>query len=81
MTNEERRMALRLARLSALNHAKAAENNAYNPTRTQEEHMCMATMWANVANAMKLGDPLHDGVDGVPDSAPWHNIMDHSTGR
>lgn len=76
MTNEERRIALNLARRKALEHAEAAESTAALLSSLTAEELAnvslagvldpiaMAQMWALVAEAMKDGDPDHDGADG-----------------
>lgn len=67
MTNEERREALNQARKNALQWATWAERNFERETVTGVRIRAeMATMWADVANAMKDGDPDHDGTDGRP---------------
>lgn len=61
MTNEERRVALATARRKALEYAMAAETD---PTASlREEARALADMWANIANAMKVGQALE--ADGV----------------
>lgn len=62
MTNEERRAALNLARRKTLEYAEAADI----VSAQQEAYQGLAIMWADVANAMKDGDPLHDAPDGLP---------------
>lgn len=67
MTNEERRHALNSARRRAFEHANYAE--ALDPDHDLTpwtKHARLAEMWASVANAMKDGDPAHDGPDGRP---------------
>lgn len=69
MTNAERRTALNEARALAFKHAQAAENLArnYAPGYAETvERAKLALMWAAVAEAMKDGDPVHDGPDGRP---------------
>lgn len=67
MTNQERRNALNTARKHALRHACAAEE--HDPEIDPmifTRHTRLAEMWAAVAEAMKDGDPVHDGPDGAP---------------
>lgn len=65
MTNEERRRALNKARAEAIKHATWAEE-AYGRSAEDGPEAILACMWAAVANAMKDGDPLHDGPSGSP---------------
>jgi hypothetical protein len=65
MTNEERKAALNKARKKALEHALKAETTQGIHS---EESVTKSEMWALVAQAMKDGDPHHDGPDGRPDS-------------
>ncbi len=60
MTNEERRNALNTARRHAEAWAVTAETNASNGSTYTEQSIAMACMWAQVANAMKVGDPQGD---------------------
>jgi hypothetical protein len=69
MTNERRRDALNKARGKALLYAQAADDwHAEGDSLNIQISCQMATMWARVAEAMKDGDPVHDGPDGLPDS-------------
>jgi hypothetical protein len=68
MTNEERRNALNAARKYAFRHACAAEEFDFETDLTQfTKHCRLAEIWANVAQAMKDGDPVHDAPDGQPE--------------
>lgn len=70
MTNEERREALNRARRNALQWAEWAERNFERTSVTSNQlRVEMAKMWAGVADAMKDGDPVHDGPDGRPTKA------------
>ncbi len=64
MTNEERRQALNEARNKAVEWAvKAQECSAHDYVVVSElgqEATVMANMWANVAQALKSGDAVHD---------------------
>lgn len=65
MTNEERRRALNKARAEALRHATWAEELAdqrHDDPKGWSARIRMATMWAAVADALKDGDPDHDGT-------------------
>lgn len=64
MTNAERRTALNAARYNAYRHARNAEEEHNDVIR--QPYIDLATMWATVAEAMKDGDPMHDGPDGAP---------------
>ena len=87
MTNEERRAALNLARRKTLEYAEAADrfpvvdmSGEASPRElmARREHvMHQATMWADVANAMKDGDPLHDAPDGRPAGVTTREAMDN----
>jgi hypothetical protein len=67
MTNAERRAALNKARRMALEYAERSEKPGMHTTLEQiERQIERATMWAAVAEAMKDGDPVHDGPDGRP---------------
>lgn len=65
MTNTERRQALAVARRKALTYANEADAFPQEGSR----HVELANMWANVANAMKVGQALeadgviHDGME------------------
>lgn len=65
MNNKERRIALNTARANAYHHAQRAEK-VYDNIGEDGPEVLLATMWANVAEAMKDGDPSHDGPDGHP---------------
>lgn len=68
MTNEQRRVALALARRKALGYAEEAEAFQDGKFGADERSIGLANMWANVANAMKVGQSLEaDGV--IPDIA------------
>jgi hypothetical protein len=62
MDNAQRRTALDLARKQALSWAKRAEEQWPISPAATEEYAMMASMWANVANAMKVGDERADNV-------------------
>jgi hypothetical protein len=67
VTNQQRRNALNAARSHALRHATAAEEHDPDiDLSTWSKHARLAEMWASVANAMKDGNPSHDGPDGRP---------------
>lgn len=62
MTNAERRAALAGARSRALKYAYAADE-IYERTGEDSPETNLASMWANVAQALKVGDaPDADGV-------------------
>ena len=68
MTNEERRTALARARTQAKYYAELvdeAETGDWGkfPVEKIKLWIMKATMWANVANALKVGDPT--GPDAV----------------
>lgn len=68
MTNDERRVALNSARRRAYEHALRAESiPAEHDAMSFTRHARLAEVWANVAQAMKDGDPDHDapGPDGA----------------
>ncbi len=65
MTNAERREALNRARTMAYEYAKIADRH-YGETSEDGPEVALAAMWARVAEAMKDGDPVHDGPDGRP---------------
>lgn len=60
VTNSERRVALNLARENALAAAQEMDVATDVPPHFR------AAVWAQVANALKDGDPAHDGPDGSP---------------
>lgn len=60
MTNEQRRAALSKARKKALEWAEKAEDEVGR--QLGRESLQMAGMWADVAQALKTGDPVGDGV-------------------
>lgn len=71
MTNNERRSALNKARAQAIRHATWAEelsDTRENDPKTWSWHIRMAGMWSQVAQALKDGDPVHDGPDNIPAS-------------
>jgi hypothetical protein len=66
VTNEERRQALAMARRNALEYAKSAER-LFGDSGMDGPEANMANMWANVANAMKVGTNIDaDGVYDLP---------------
>lgn len=72
MTNNERRIALAKARRAALECAEAADRNPRG-SEAQADYCALATMWAAVAEAMKVGDSMEaDGV--IPDPANLYDI-------
>lgn len=82
MTNEERREALNEARAKALQWATYAERNFQRePYGSGNQHRIeLAKMWAQVADAMKDGDPVHDGPDGASAFAPPSPVLDTEYG-
>lgn len=76
MTNEERRRALALARRNAIRHALAAEELFVGNAEDGPE-VAMSQMWSLVAEAMKDGDPVHDGPDGIAVGAVGLPLLDH----
>lgn len=61
MTNAERRIALTKARRKALEYALAADLTSSG--HDKDRYVQMANMWANVAEAMKVGSsPEADGA-------------------
>lgn len=71
MTNEERKAALNLARRKSLEYAQAAETTGGLDTIA----MAMSTIWSDVAQAMKDGDPKHDAPDGEPIHNPFKEYL------
>lgn len=68
MTNEERRNALNKARAQALRHATWAEelsDQRHDVPKDWSAHIRLATMWSQVAQALKEGDPRHDAASGI----------------
>lgn len=71
MTNAERRAALNLARQKCLEHAQGADTgpivDGYEPGGVvRQRHLELASMWAEVAGAMKVDAALEaDGPDGT----------------
>lgn len=63
MTNEERRKELARARRKAVEHAVEAET-AYD-LAGRAAAMSLATMWAEVAQCLKVG-----GTDAIPTDGP-----------
>lgn len=74
MTNNERRNALNRARAEALRHAVWAEeiNSEHTDHPALNDHIRLSTMWSQVAQALKDGDPVHDGPDNIPASQFTH---------
>lgn len=69
MTNNERRTSLNKARAEAVRHATWAEEYyEQNDPALTRDHARLATMWSQVAQALKDGDPVHDGPDNIPAS-------------
>jgi hypothetical protein len=62
VTNEERRKALAKARENAWNYACSADRHFDNAGEDGPEAN-LANMWANVANALKIGENID--ADGV----------------
>jgi hypothetical protein len=75
VTNEERRVALAMARRKALEHAEIAETQDDEALTTE---MQLAVMWANVASAMKVGQALE--ADGVIETE-FHSPDGHAITR
>lgn len=73
MTNEQRRNALERARRKALEWAERAEEGATHKVGTvdPDEAIRMASMWAEVAQALKVGSG--SDTDGV--------LWSHERGR
>lgn len=59
--NNTRRQALNTARTQALEFAQMATAN-YVKTSEDGPEVTLAIMWATVAEALKDGDPHHDGA-------------------
>lgn len=67
MNNTQRREALAEARAHALEHARNAEGGKGTAGPRWQTAIELASMWANVANAMKVGQALEaDGVVEMP---------------
>jgi hypothetical protein len=62
MDNGKRRTALARAREQALFWAERAETQWPISPAAAEEYALMASMWARVADAMKVGDERADNV-------------------
>ena len=77
MTNEERRVALAMARRKALEHAEIADKQDDEMFDFTAE-MQLAIMWANVASAMKVGQALE--ADGVIETE-FHSPYGHAITR
>jgi hypothetical protein len=73
ITNIERRKALNVARTQALEFAQLATAH-YVKTSEDGPEVTLAIMWATVAEALKDGDPQHDGVDPVNGVTQLHPI-------
>jgi hypothetical protein len=67
LTNDERRIALAMARRKALEYAEMADNIYTNRSEDGPEAN-LASMWAAVAIALKVGDNLD--ADGVYNALP-----------
>jgi hypothetical protein len=63
VTNEERRRALAKARSKALEYAEQTEVTNYDDAYEFSRSRALACMWANVANALKIGENID--ADGV----------------
>lgn len=63
MTNEERRELLAKARVNTVYWAERAQEQWPMSSSAGEEYISMATMWANVAQALKTGDAHADTPD------------------
>lgn len=78
MTNEERRVALAMARRKALEHAEIADKQDADEVFDLTAEMQLAVMWANVASAMKVGQALE--ADGVIETE-FHSPYGHAITR
>lgn len=64
MTNEERRIALANARRKAVQYAQTSDGHTFIAPQDDRD-MALATMWANVAQCLKVG-----GTDAIPTDGP-----------
>lgn len=65
MDNQQRRVALATARRKCLEYAELAEKPDFDGNINRQSMIERANMWANIANAMKVGQSLE--ADGVID--------------